>query len=283
MTTFSVRELSERTKEVRGELYFAKVHSLEEADTLMHFDIVAHRGVHDEFPENTLDAFRRAVELGADAIELDVRLTADRVPIVIHYVYLDGVASAPGPVFNYTFEQLQNVRVVSTDVHNAHSFKIPTLGEVLGTIGAQVGLEIEIKGPEPESAQIISDVLYKFKHLWERIEVTSYEPALLWYIQQQCPGLPTDLLFPRSTDWMKSDVVTYSAIHRGRLAHARAIHLHPSQLSDETVSAIRQFGIQVHAWDVNDERSMRLAATLGISRICTDKFRQAHSFRERML
>ena len=46
------------------------------------FEIVAHRGVHDEFPENTLPAFERAIELGADAVELDVRLTADGVPVV---------------------------------------------------------------------------------------------------------------------------------------------------------------------------------------------------------
>lgn len=250
---------------------------------MRYFDIVAHRGIHDELPENTLDAFRRAVELGADAIELDVRLTADQVPIIFHSFYLDALTSTSGAVFDHTFQQLQNVHVLSKNSHRARSFRISALDEVLGTIGGQIGLEIEVKGPEPESVQIVSDALGNFKHLWDRIEVTSYEPLLLWHIQQRCPGLPTDLLFPRSEEWMKSDVVAYLAIQRGRLARARAVHLHSTQLSTKVVSAIQQYGIQVHSYDVNDEQSLKLAAELGIPRICTDRFQQARAFRERML
>ena len=55
------------------------------------FEIVAHRGVPNEYPENTLTSFERAIELGADAVELDVRLTKDKIPVVYHYYYLDMV------------------------------------------------------------------------------------------------------------------------------------------------------------------------------------------------
>jgi glycerophosphoryl diester phosphodiesterase len=244
------------------------------------FEIVAHRGIHDEFPENTLNAFLRAIELGADAVELDVRLTSDRVPVVFHYFYLDGFSLSSGAIFNYSFEQLQRVRLHDKSGRNVDGFRIPTLEEVLETIDGRIGLEIEIKGPEPESAQIVADVLHRFRYLWNRIEVTSYEPMLLWYIQQRCPGLPTDLLFPRSEDWMKWDAVAYLAIQRARLAHARAVHLHPTQLSSAIVSAIQQCGISVHAHDVNDERSLKLAAELGIPRICTDRFQEARVFRD---
>ncbi len=246
-------------------------------------EIVAHRGVHDELPENTLDAFRRAVQFGADAIELDVRLTADRVPIVFHSFYLDTLSSTSGAVFNYTFQQLQNVRIFGKSGDGANSFRIPALDEVLETMGSQIGLEIELKGPEPESAQIVSDALCGFKYLWDRIEVTSYEPLLLWQVQQRCPGLPTDLLLPRSEAWMKSDVVAYLASQRGRLARARAVHLYPTQLSADVMAALQQHGIKVHACDVNDERSLKLAVELGVPRICTDRFQQAYAFRERML
>ena len=102
--------------------------------------------------------------------------------------------------------------------------------------------------------------------------MTSYEPALLLSIQRLCPGLATDLLFPRSEPWMKLDVVAYQALHMARLARARAVHLHPAQLSPEVVSAINRRGIQIHAWDVNDEPALRLVAGLGIPRICTDRF-----------
>jgi glycerophosphoryl diester phosphodiesterase len=138
------------------------------------FEIVAHRGVATEYPENTIPAFRRAIELGADAVELDVRLTKDKIPVVYHYYYLDKITSLPGPIFNYTYQQLSQARFLNVKT-SADSLKIPTLVEVLETIGGKIGLEIEIKGPEPESAIIIGDILRKFRNLWGTMEVTSYQ------------------------------------------------------------------------------------------------------------
>lgn len=242
------------------------------------FDIVAHRGVPDIYPENTIPAFERAIELGADAIELDVRLTSDHIPVVFHYFYLNEITSAAGTIFNYTHEQLKEIELFS---HHGHGrAKISTFAEVLDAVGERIGLEIEIKGPEPESVKIIANVLSDYKRIWNNIEVTSYEPMLLREFQKRCPKIPTDLLFPRSEAWMKLDVVTHLAIHRSRLAKVRAVHLHPSQLTSDVVSEIQKHGIQVHAWDVNDEQSLQLCADLEIPKICTDKFQQAKSFRQ---
>lgn len=178
------------------------------------FLIVAHRGVPDQSPENTLASFQRAIDLGADAIELDVRLTADQAPVVYHYYYRE---------------------------------------------------------------------LTPFKDHWPSYEITSYEPALLLAMQKLCPGLATNLLFPRSESWMGSDVVQYLAIQRTRLAQASAVHLHPSQLSASIVAALHHHGITVHAWDVNDEQALAKIARLGIPRICTDNFPLALAFREQKI
>ena len=239
------------------------------------FEIVAHRGAPGEAPENTLPAFQRAIALGAEAVELDVRLTSDQVPVVYHYFYLNNAAST-GPIFSYTFDQLQKTPLVDSSVRE---YRIPALQEVLEAIGGQTGLEIEIKGPELESAGVIGALLRRFSHLHERVEVTSYEPALLIDFRLHCPGVPTDLLFPRSEDWMKPDVLIYLAIHRCRLARARAVHLQPAQLSSTVVSAIQEQGIAVHAWDVNDEGALKTVTGLDIPRICTDKLQQALAFR----
>ncbi len=248
-----------------------------------YFEIVAHRGITTDYPENTLSAFQHAVELGADAIELDVRLTADQVPVVYHYYYLDVTTSASGAIFDYTLNQLQDVRVLSKTNPKPNGAKIPTLCEVLDAVGGRIGLEIEIKGPEPESAPIVGQVLRQFKPLWETVEITSFEPALLLGIQECCPGLITDLLFPRSEAWMRLDVITYQAIHRARLAHARAVHLHPTQLSPAVVSTIQQHSLVVHAWEVNDEAALKTVAELNIPRLCTDRFQPAADFRRRLL
>lgn len=245
------------------------------------FEIVAHRGVATAYPENTIPAFQRAIELGADAVELDVRLTKDKIPVVFHYYYLDKITSLPGPIFNYTYQQLSQARFLNSP-KGMDSPKIPTLAEVLESTGGKVGLEIEIKGPEPESAIVIGEVLRIFKNLWETIEVTSYEIALLLNVREQCPGMATDLLYPRSEPWMSQGVIGYEALHKARLAQARAIHLHPSQLSDEVVGLIREAGIEIHAWDVNDESALQTIVEYNIPKVCTDQFELIASFRNRM-
>jgi glycerophosphoryl diester phosphodiesterase len=242
------------------------------------FEIVAHRGVATEYPENTIPAFQRAIELGADAVELDVRLTKDKIPVVYHYYYLDKITSLPGPIFNYTYQQLRQARFLNAQ-SSPDSQEIPTLLEVLETIGGKIGLEIEIKGPEPEAALLIGDVLRKFKSLWKTIEVTSYEITLLLSIREQCPGIAPDLLYPRTEPWMRLDVVGYEALHKARLAQARAVHLHPSQLSEKVVDSVRSSGIEIHAWDVNDEQVLQAIVEYNIPRICTDQFELAASFR----
>jgi glycerophosphoryl diester phosphodiesterase len=248
---------------------------------MKHFEIVAHRGVPDIYPENTIPAFERAIELGADAVELDVRLTSDQVPVVFHYFYLNKLTPASGTVFDYKFGQLRNVHVIGRN--GVDKFQIPTLMEVLEAVGGKIDLEIEIKGPEPEASRIVASVLSNYKNLWKTIEVTSYEPLLLREFQKVCPDIPVDFLFSRSEDWMKLDVVTYSAIHRSRLAGARAVHLHPTQLYREVVDEIRKHGIEIHAWDVNDKQSLQTVAELEIPKICTDKFQLAQDFRQSMI
>jgi glycerophosphoryl diester phosphodiesterase len=247
-----------------------------------YFEIVAHRGIPMEAPENTIASFQRAVELGADAIELDVRLTSDKIPVVYHYFYLQENTSDSGAIFDFTLEQLRNVKVLCKKHPAAEEGRISTLYEILEIFGGKIGLEIEIKGPEPEAPEIIGDMLFKYKNLWNIIEVTSYEPALLLSIEKRCPGLSVDLLIPRSESWMKLDVVQYNAIHYARLAHARAVHLHPTQLSESIVGALHQHGIEIHAWDVNDEQSLMSVKKYGITRLCTDNFKLALAFRDQI-
>jgi glycerophosphoryl diester phosphodiesterase len=245
------------------------------------FEIVAHRGIPDIYPENTIPAFERAIELGADSIELDVRLSSDHIPMVYHYFYLDVITSTSGTIFDYTCEQLRNVPI--NGKNGSEKYQIPTLLEVLENIGGRIGLEIEIKGPEPESAKIVADALSNHKRIWETIEVTSYEPSLLRGFHLECPNIPIDFIFPRSESWMKLDVVSYAAIQRARQAGARAVHLHPTQLSSHVVDEMGKNNLEIHTWDVNDEQTLKAVADLSIPQICTDNFQQIKNLRQQWM
>jgi glycerophosphoryl diester phosphodiesterase len=247
---------------------------------MANFEIVAHRGVPLEAPENTIESFTLATKLGADAIELDVRLTADQIPIIFHYFYLQEITNFHGPIFNFTYEELQKVNINSKLMKRHIRYKIPTLERVLKIFGNKIGLEIEIKGPEPESVEIIATKVNKYKSQCKNLEVTSYEPYLLRKFKNCCPDVRTDLLIPLSEIWMKSDVIIYLAIQHARIAKTNTIHLHPTQLSQPVINKLRKKGYHIHAWDVNDENTLEKILELNIDRICTDNCRLLIEYRQ---
>ncbi|GEM_PF-1258282 len=248
----------------------------------MPFEIVAHRGIPTEAPENTIASYQLALELAADAVEMDIRLTSDQVPVVYHYYYLDNTGSAQGVIFNYSLAEIRKMVVHCKQDRALKPGLISTLEEILDEFAGRIGLEIEIKGPEPEAPQIIGRILKRYKKWWDTFEITSYEPALLLCIREVCPGIPLDLLYPRTEAWKGPEVIVHEAIHLSRLARARAIHLHPSQLSREMVKTLKSKGILTHAWDVNDVNSLAFISDIDVPRICTDEFRMAQGFRENL-
>ena len=121
--------------------------------------VIAHRGSSSEAPENTLPAFEAAVRRGADAIELDVRLTADGAPVVIHDATLDRTTDRTGPVAALTLAELRAVDAGwhftpdqgRTNPCRGSDVRIPTLGEVLWAF-PRLSILVEIKEPSAQEA-----------------------------------------------------------------------------------------------------------------------------------
>ncbi|MBN1667853.1 MAG: glycerophosphodiester phosphodiesterase [Anaerolineales bacterium] len=247
------------------------------------FEIVAHRGAPGPAPENTIPAFVRAIELGADFVEFDVRLTADQIPTVFHYTYLQEISTMPGLLSQYRYAQIENLDFLDRTGQSIGRFHVPRLSEVLEALAGRIGLEIEIKSLEPEAPALIAALLHDYRAHWEQIELTSYEPAILRDIHTKCPGLATDLLYPRSQPWMKLDIVAYEAVQRSRLARARGVHLHPTQLNAAVVEQVRAAGLAVHAWQVEDLETLDLVSTLKIPRFSTENIPMAVSYRQQSM
>ena len=94
-------------------------------------EIFAHRGASGYAPENTMDAFKLAVKQGAEGIELDVQLSKDGIPVVIHDETIDRVTNGHGYVKDYTLEELKNFTIMKGKYQEYEHSKIPTLEEVL--------------------------------------------------------------------------------------------------------------------------------------------------------
>lgn len=137
----------------------------------------AHRGLHSKeahAPENSLAAFRRAVDAGY-GIELDVQLAKDEVPVVFHDFTLQRVCSAAGKICDFTAEELKQFHL------NGTKETIPTLQEVLELVQGRVPLLVEIKCPDlgTHVCEKADEVLRSYKGAYV---MESFNPfALLWY------------------------------------------------------------------------------------------------------
>lgn len=109
--------------------------------------VVAHRGDLEHFPENTLSAFESAIDLGADAIELDVFLTKDGELVVVHDHILERTTNGTGYVGDLTLSELRRLDAGSWFGERFRGERIPTLGEVLELGNGRVRFELELRTP----------------------------------------------------------------------------------------------------------------------------------------
>lgn len=212
--------------------------------------IYAHRGASAELPENTLPAFARAVELGAYGIELDIHLTRDGKPVVIHDKAVDRTTDGAGPVAD--FEYLDLVRLDA-----GGGAKIPSLEEVLDLVGDGLHIDIEVKAAA--AADAVLRVASSRPAL--RFAVSSFDHDVLHHLRSQSPE--TEL-------WPLAHAASDDTLDAAAKLGSRCIAIHDAFINQEIVEYLRTRGIEAWVWTVNDhERAAELVA-LGVAGICTD-------------
>jgi glycerophosphoryl diester phosphodiesterase len=150
---------------------------------------IAHRGLHDgnvRRYENTLSAFE-AASAANYAIECDVVLAADGVPMVFHDLTLDRLTQAKGDVIARTSAELGGLAIGGTGDH------MPTLAEALALIAARVPLIIELKGHDPANAHLVKAVADVLKHYAGQVAIMSFDHWLLRRFQTDAPGIARGL------------------------------------------------------------------------------------------
>ncbi|MEI7768272.1 MAG: glycerophosphodiester phosphodiesterase family protein, partial [Phycisphaerae bacterium] len=108
---------------------------------------VAHRGASNEYPENTVAAFDRAIELGAPAVEFDVRMAADGVPVIFHDAEISRTTSGQGLLQDWTSHDLMRLDAGTWKHPRFAGVRIPTLGEALACIAERARPVLELKVP----------------------------------------------------------------------------------------------------------------------------------------
>ena len=210
-------------------------------------------------PENTLAAFRIAEAAGADGLELDVQLSIDGVPVVVHDDTVDRTTDGQGAVSDLTLAELGRLDAGSWFDGTFAAERIPTLEEVLKWGVGRLRFNVEIK--DSAAGQAVLDLAFRYRRA--QIVVSSFDHALLATLRCRAPDLPLAFLWEQA-EWA-------AAVERA--AACRAVSFHPrfDCLAAELVIACHCHGMAVYPWTVDDPAALEHCRRLAVDGVfCND-------------
>jgi len=215
---------------------------------------IGHRGAKGYFPENTLLSINKAIELGADWVEIDVRWLDGEI-IVFHDAHVDRTTHGSGLLQNYSFEELRRLDAGSGE-------SIPTLKEVIQEIDGRVGLVIELKSltvakPVAELLKQFSDNDWKNKKLL----VSSFNMSALRWVFEISPNIQLGVLVKQNIetgfDWAAK-------------LKAHSLHVSLTVISREIVNKAHFLGLKVYVYTVNEPNDIKLMQDMGVDGVFCD-------------
>ncbi len=239
-------------------------------------DIVAHRGASFDAPENTLAAEKLAWRQGADAVETDIHLTKDGKIIVSHDKTTRRATGYEGSIPNLTFDELRDLDAGKWKGPEFSGEKLPTLDEQIALVPPGKRLLVEIKiGPEivPELVR----ALLRTGASEKNITIISFNYEALKEVRKTLPRLATLYLVgykapDPKTPKAKKQPTLAEVIREARAADLTGLDLqHTWPLTAAEVKQIKEAGLQLHVWTVNDLAVAKHWIALGVASITTDR------------
>jgi glycerophosphoryl diester phosphodiesterase len=238
------------------------------------FRLIAHRGASAHAPENTIAAFERALLLGADEIELDVRFSADEEIVVFHDDHLAPKTHLQGRVRHYDAATLERTdlapwfcRTHPEESPPAEAAGIPRLETVLAAFAGSVQYHIEIKGWDDLLPLSILRMVDRYG-LSERVTITSFSLRPLLEIRRLAPEIPITFLLRDAADALRSaefrtelEQRDLAAVHAYWIATAarsgfQHVGVRAEDVTAETVACARSEGLALRGWGVRDEADL---------------------------
>lgn len=238
--------------------------------------ILAHRGASAYAPENTLAAFRLARELGADGIELDVQLTRDKVPVIIHDDTVERTTDGKGRVSALTVAEIAGLDAGSWKTEDYRGEPVPTLAQVFDALADWLNpvgrarpclINVELKTELVFTDGLEREVLNTIARygVQNRVLLSSFSPLSLARAKQINPRLPRGLLYDSSLP-----VYLRGAWFR-HLAGAQAMHPEHVLVDARYMRWARAKKLRVNTWTVDDPDEAKRLSDFGVTAIITNK------------
>ena len=240
--------------------------------------LFAHRGASGEVPENTMAAFRRAVEVGVPYVELDVHATRDGQVVVFHDETLERTTNGQGKVQEHTLAELQQLDAgywFSADDGRQFPFRatgvrISALAEVLRDL-SELNFTVEIKQAEPAIETLVIAVVRDCGRA-EDVILASEHDRVITCVRDLAPDIATSFAAGEVADFIQRVSTAQLAEYRPA---GLALQIPPeyhgiSLVTAETVAAAHALGLEVHVWTINESREMERLLDLGVDGIMSD-------------
>lgn len=232
--------------------------------------VVAHRGASSRYPENTLPAFEAAVALGAPVVELDVRLSADGVPMVMHDPEVSRTTDGRGFVHELSAAEIGRLRAGTPEVPAG----VPTLAQALGVLSGRAGVAIEIKNIpgepayDPEGRALVAAALAEVDRSGFEgpVLVVSFDPRSIAVARELAPGVVTGFLSTDHLDPRDALALARDAGHDLVLPGRRALRGAGPGFVEEAHAA----GVRVGTWTVDDAPTLRELFGWGVDAIASN-------------
>jgi glycerophosphoryl diester phosphodiesterase len=223
--------------------------------------VIGHRGASAHAPENTLAAFRRAVELGASGIETDLRVTREGKFVLLHDTRVNRTTDGRGRIDQISFDSVRKLDAGSWFDEEYAGERVPTLEEGLGLaakldVWIYLELKIALEGSLPFA---LAETLRRSRRL-DRIVLLSFDPAALSLMRETEPRLLTGLLVGR----------TGPTIEAAKRAGAQVLAPRYKRITRRLMRRAHAAGLYVVTWTVNTRQDMRRMLALGVDGIMTD-------------
>ncbi|UZP04019.1 glycerophosphodiester phosphodiesterase [Clostridium botulinum] len=223
-------------------------------------EVSAHRGASINYPENTMKAFEMAVEQNADWIELDVQLTSDGIPVIMHDSNLYRITGVNKNIWEVTYNDIKDLDCSSWFSSEFAGERISTLGEVLDFAKKEhIKLNIELKptGYEKDFEKIVIDTINQ-KNFKNSCVVTSQEYGTLQRIKEYDQEIKTIYVMSIAL----GDIT--------ELTEADGFSVEASFITPRLVSMVHNSGKKIFAWTVNTRENMDKMIEMNVDNIVTD-------------
>jgi len=235
-------------------------------DTLPQPVVFAHRGASARAPENTIAAFELALTHQADAIELDVKLSADGYVVVMHDATVDRTTDGKGRVRDLPLAELKALDAGSRFSDQFKGEKVPTLEEVFEALGRRTFINVELTNYNSSRDSLVETVcmLVKKHKMQKRVLFSSFLASNLSKARNFLPGVPRGLLALNGLlgVWARSFGFAFGKYD--------ALHPNLKDMTQQEAMRVHRLKRRVHVWTVNDPQDMRRLFHWGVDGIFTD-------------